>query len=109
MEEEYIDVNPVTADVESAAIANMTPFEQIKYAAKKFGAEIKDPKKNCKHCHGRGYTGARTTGEPIACRCIYPDMNAATKHAYDNRQQVPRNRKERRLALKSITAKSVRG
>jgi len=28
------------------------------------------PKKNCKHCYGRGYEGIdRDTGERVICRC----------------------------------------
>lgn len=101
-EEEYSEIDPVVAEVETAAMENMGPLEQIRYAAKKFNVDMRDPNPNCNHCHGRGYTGTRTSGEPIACRCIYPVMNAATKHAYENRNQTPRNRKEKRYAMKQM-------
>jgi len=105
MQEEYAEVPQSTAEVEAeaSAIANMEPLEQIRYAAKKFGSDIKDPDKNCNYCYGRGYTGKRKSGEPIACKCIYPEMNEATKFAYDQRQQVPRNRRERRYMLKNVS------
>jgi hypothetical protein len=29
------------------------------------------PKKNCRHCHGRGYVGKNVnTGEPVPCYCV---------------------------------------
>jgi ferredoxin-thioredoxin reductase catalytic subunit len=83
--------------VDEAAGVVKTPYEMIQEAATLFGVEVKQPKKNCKHCFGRGYTGLNAKDKsPIACTCIYPDMNAETKVAWQNRDFIPRNRKEKR-------------
>lgn len=105
--EEYVNIE--ATDVESVAVNSLEPLEQIRYAAKKFGVEIKDPNPNCRSCHGRGYTGKRKTGEPVACHCIQPEMNEATEFAYDNRQFVPRNRRERRYAMKMMKRQLKKG
>lgn len=79
-------------------------FEQIKKTMDKFGVQVKDPNNNCKHCHGRGYTGKKAdSGEPIPCSCIMPDMNFATEQAYDNRSALPTNRQQRRRMMKAMT------
>ena len=57
--------------------------------------QIKDPKKNCKRCYGRGWTGKHAgSGEPIPCTCILPaetfDKTGRIQYA------VGRNRAERR-------------
>ena len=103
-QDEYNNIE--VTDIESVAIQSMDPLEQIKHAAEKFDVKLNDPNPNCRHCYGRGYTGKRKTGEPIACVCIQPKMNEATKFAYENRQMVARNRKERRFASKQFKKNS---
>ncbi len=79
-------------------------FEQIKKTMKKFDVDVKDPKKSCNKCYGRGYTGKKAgSGEPIPCSCIMPDMNFSTEQAYENRSQMPTNREQRRTMMKQMT------
>ena len=70
------------------------PFEVIKLAAKELSIPLKDPKPNCKHCHGRGWIGRRLSGDPIPCPCIFQ------KEQFDrdlgNVSRIPKNRAERR-------------
>jgi hypothetical protein len=81
-------------------------FEQIKKTMDKFGVQVKDPKQSCNKCYGRGYTGKKKgSGEPIPCSCIMPDMNFSTEQAYENRSQLPQNRRERRAMLRMMTKK----
>lgn len=98
---EYMSIAPEPAKINNP---NATPFENIKAAAAAFGIDVKDPNPKCKHCFGRGYTGINVAHnrEPIPCKCIMPEMNAATEKAYEDRQWVPRNRKERRYAQKMM-------
>ena len=72
------------------------PMLIMKLAAEGMGFELKDPKPNCKKCHGRGYLGRKAdTGEPIPCTCIFPKDKPMS--------YVPvmgaRNRKERRHGI----------
>jgi hypothetical protein len=32
--------------------------------------ELAQPKKNCKHCYGRGYIGLNANDEKIMCKCL---------------------------------------
>ena len=61
---------------------DLSPFEKIQVVAKKNKVKINDPKKNCKHCYGRGYIGFDINKEnyPVPCTCIYPS---------ETRQQKP--------------------
>lgn len=78
-------------------LMNLDPLEVIQAAAQGIGLVLNDPKPNCKHCHGRGWTGRNAeTKEPIPCSCIFPK--------YDSQRpqepiMLPLNRKQRR-ALK---------
>jgi hypothetical protein len=106
-EEEYTSINSEEAAAEEMKkISEMAPFDQIRYAADKFGVVLRDPKPSCRKCYGRGYIGIRynpiteKNEEPIACACVHPVMTEARKHEYDNRGFLPKNRRERRLAEK---------
>ena len=95
-------VNEVGAEMPQS----LSPWEMIEAAAAQFDIPIKDPNPKCKKCYGRGYTAMRGN-EPIACTCVHPEMNEATKAAYEDRQWIPRNRKERRAAEK-LSRKNVK-
>ena len=88
-----------TDEAKAADIRNMDPLEAIKVAAEGIGLVLNDPKPNCKHCHGLGYVGRYAeTGEPIACRCLFPK--------YESEREVgdmilPQNRAQRRAAKKA--------
>jgi len=63
---------------------NLSPFEIIKAIAKENGTEIKDPAKNCSHCHERGFEGVDTiTKMPIPCRCLFRGRNDEGDALYD--------------------------
>jgi hypothetical protein len=100
--EEYGEVKneevELTSEQEETVLEGLSPLERIQHAAKKFNVPIREPKKSCKHCHGRGYTGFKSgpKKEPVPCKCIYPKMNAMTELAFENRNQYAINRKQRR-------------
>jgi hypothetical protein len=78
-------------------IRSMDPWQVIKEAANAAGIPIKNPKSNCKHCHGRGYVGRYAdSGEPIACRCIFEQEKTDRDTTIDPQYIRPRNRAERR-------------
>jgi len=67
---------------------DLTPFEMIKAIAQQTNTIIRNPKKDCKKCYGRGYSGIESkTRMPIPCNCIYPPRPESTKEnekAYDS-------------------------
>ena len=78
-------------------IRSRDPWEVIKEAAEAAGIAIKNPKSNCKHCHGRGYIGRYAdTGEPIVCKCIFEKEDTDRDTYIDPQYIRPRNRAERR-------------
>ena len=78
-------------------IRSMDPWQVIKEAANAAGIPIKNPKPNCKHCHGRGYVGRYAdSGEPIACRCIFEQEKTDRDTTIEPQYIRPRNRAERR-------------
>jgi hypothetical protein len=59
---------------------DMAPFDIIKTVAQQNGLSIPSPKKNCKHCHGRGYEGKDSkTQMPIPCRCLFREREDSDK------------------------------
>jgi len=67
--DEFID----TKSGEIVKQENINPMDVIRKIAEKIGTKIQDPKKNCKHCFGRGYIGRDAkTKAPVPCNCIYP-------------------------------------
>jgi hypothetical protein len=55
-------------------------LEIIKAMAKKTGTEISDPKKDCRHCNGRGYEYLDAkTHAPIPCVCLYRNRKQGQK------------------------------
>lgn len=70
----------------------LSPWEIIVKSAEEICMPIKQPKKNCKRCHGRGYRGMNSaTGYPIPCQCILVKEDIDTSF-YEKRT----NRAERR-------------
>jgi len=69
---------------------NISPFEIIKAIADQTNTKIKEPRKGCKHCYGRGYTSKDAKTEmPIPCSCIYPTKTPSEKAAdsmYDDKR-----------------------
>jgi len=67
LEESFIDDS---GEVQSKK--DLTPFQIIKEIGRQNGYEVKDPKKSCKKCYGRGYTGIeKDTRIPLPCSCIF--------------------------------------
>lgn len=72
-------------------------MKSIILAASELNVDLKKPNPRCKSCYGRGWTGKKTSGEPIPCQCIF------RKEIYQRDIGVPmraRNRAERREQLK---------
>ncbi|HON83257.1 MAG TPA: hypothetical protein PLI22_03860 [Caldisericia bacterium] len=71
-------------------IKNMDPWNVIVAGAAVLNLKINDPKKDCKHCYGRGYIGFQKNRQPIPCNCIFnkedlkdvPVINHATKRKF---------------------------
>lgn len=99
----------VALDADSGTIIDETklsPFERIKLTTRKLGKEINDPNKNCKHCHGRGYTYLDLDGTPTPCKCLFKDWYAQNS-AYKNVQMPSYNRAYRRAAEKHQKSKKA--
>ena len=72
-----IDKQTAYVDEEKGEVvdrADLTPWEMIESLAKQMGTNLKEPKKSCKSCYGRGYIGIHVdTNTPIPCLCIFDD------------------------------------
>lgn len=69
----------------------------IRNSAKAQGIRLKAPNKNCKKCHGRGWTALNSvTGDPIVCRCIFYPEDLEIREEIPEADRKPRNRAERR-------------
>lgn len=44
---------------------DLTHYEKIKMASQSHGVTVKEPKKDCKSCYGRGYISTRTVSTPV--------------------------------------------
>ena len=65
-------------------------FQKIKLIAQQMGYDINDPKKDCRKCWGRGYTGLKKdTKEPVLCSCIFKPEDRK------NMQQAPNQKMSR--------------
>lgn len=68
-------------------IKKLKPYDVMVAAAKSLGIELNKPKKDCRKCYGRGYTGFSLNGQPVPCSCVFkkedyndvPLMNHAGK------------------------------
>ncbi|MFA5484929.1 MAG: hypothetical protein WC260_01645 [Candidatus Pacearchaeota archaeon] len=101
---------------------NLSPFDVIKTVAEQTGVEIRDPRKSCKSCYGRGYIGRDSfTKQPIPCTCINIPKTTNEKESENftwrqmnygnklNRQQRRREEKYRKkLYKKLLNNKSIR-
>jgi hypothetical protein len=69
---------------------DISPFEIIKAIAEQTNTKIKEPRKGCYYCHGRGYMGKDLkTQMPIPCNCIYPTKTPSEKASdsmYDDKR-----------------------
>lgn len=93
-------VDPVTG--EQLDPDNLGPFEKIKFIANQLGQTIDSPEKNCKHCHGRGYTSVDAkTQLPVACSCIYKTYRK-TNPSWQNEVRPLPNRKMKRQHQKQM-------
>jgi len=74
-EEKVVFVEPESGTVKN--YEELSPWDKIVESAKRYSVTISNPKKNCKKCFGRGYTGIALDGNnkvPIACKCIYQNL-----------------------------------
>jgi len=107
--------------------SNLTPWEMIQSLSREMGANLKDPKKGCRSCHGRGYIGIHAdTHTPIPCLCLFDEeakkkqkemmaqlgfMNRRTKRHLHSvmtkerqlwvKKQAIKDNKERQLSIKT--------
>ncbi len=96
-------LNPTTGEMVERS--QLPPLEQIKIVAKSTGTIINDPKKGCKKCHGRGYTGTKLDGSPVACECLYEEFFKTNKEAAEEqmRKNYPAmNRQAKRRYQKQL-------
>lgn len=62
-----------------------TVFDVMKLQADAMGFMIRDPKKNCNKCYGRGYVSMDSkTKQPIPCKCIFPPLTHEEKLKNDD-------------------------
>ncbi|MFW6219547.1 MAG: hypothetical protein ACOC33_01635 [bacterium] len=102
---------------------DITPFDVIKNVAQQAGIKIREPKKSCKDCYGRGYIGRDTfTKQPIPCTCINIPMTPREKESqnftmqqinYGNKLNRAQRRREdkyrKKLYKKLLNNKNIRG
>lgn len=85
-------------DVDFEALAQIPPMEIFRAMAQERGIELREPKKNCPHCHGTGCRGRKAgTHEPIPCHCIIPVTN---QNGGQMQYSYNMNRAQRRAAAK---------
>lgn len=107
-------VNTASGEVTTPEQKPMTPWDLIVQTAKAMNVEIRDPKKNCKNCFGRGWTGIDvTTKNPVVCQCIFPTKTPAEKQkeyqseGYQKVAMAGMSREQRRRFAK-INKKALR-
>ena len=95
-------VNPETG--EHLDPNNLTPWEKIKFISIQIGQTIDEPKKDCKHCYGRGYTSLNLDdNSPVPCSCIYRTYRASNPSWYQIQSQtMKQNRKQKKAYQKQI-------
>lgn len=97
---EYLDQN----SKEIIDKKSLNPYQIIKVIAQKNEINIKEPKKNCRRCNGRGWIGrSATTGEPFACSCIFPDTEKQKQ--YLQGLNITTNRAQRRFYQNQLKKK----
>lgn len=101
--EEFLD----TTKTQIVDKKDLTDWDVIKALAKQLGTQIREPRKGCKKCYGRGWTARDSaTKSPIPCNCIYPPRSPdekAKEDMYDsNRLAAKPNRATRRNWHKNI-------
>ncbi len=81
----------------------LSHWERLKLAAQKANIPIKEPKEDCRHCYGRGYTGFDKE-IPIACKCIFSkeDLEANKGQMFLNRSRIRRIEKIKHLDHKEV-------
>ena len=100
-EEIYVDEKDGSIKLDD----DLSPFEKIQVIAKRNGVKVNEPKKNCKHCYGRGYTGFDIKQEnyPVPCLCIFPaetrekQPNFASNYKSKRRMMLMQKRFTRRI------------
>lgn len=71
-------IDPSTGQIKE--MAELTPWDYIKGMATSMNIDIRNPKKGCTKCYGRGWTSkVAATGQPIPCHCIYPVLTPEQK------------------------------
>ena len=84
----------------------LTPWDVIVDMAKVMNIPINQPKKGCKKCYGRGWTGRDVkTKHPVPCNCIFTTRTPAEKSQDEVSGQrmslANMNRKQRRYLEKA--------
>lgn len=85
-------------DIDFEALAKIPPMEIFRAMAQERGITLREPKRNCPHCHGTGCRGRKAgTLEPIPCHCIIPVHN---ENGGDMQYSYNMNRAQRRAQAK---------
>lgn len=85
-------------DIDFEALAKIPPMEIFRAMAQERGITLREPKRNCPHCHGTGCRGRKSgTLEPIPCHCIIPVHN---ENGGDMQYSYNMNRAQRRAQAK---------
>jgi len=100
-----LGINEVLIDKNKQEVVDpskLSPWELIKLAAAKFKIELKEPRKGCKHCYGRGYIGFRPDSpQPIPCNCVF-DREKIQQSAGQNKLNRQQSRKLARKMAKRV-------
>ena len=105
VKDETVLLNPTTG--ETIDVKTLPPLERMKFVSNREGKTLNDPDKNCKHCHGRGYTSIDAQdGVPTPCKCLFKDFYEANPY-YKNVEMPSYNRKYRRAMERQKKRKPV--
>lgn len=97
-EEIKVEEKKETLEVDFEALRKVDPMIIFQMMAKERGITLREPKKNCPHCHGTGCRGRKvSTGEPLPCNCILPVID---QYGYQAQYSYSMNRAQRRAAAK---------
>ena len=82
------EVDAIIASGGKKSLADNQYFRSIAIYSIGVEIEMKHPVNNCKHCHGRGYTGIhKDTKAPQPCNCAFiSDMGDANQFMQPNRK-----------------------
>jgi hypothetical protein len=92
-------------------LKNLPEIDIMKSSAQTIGVTLKDPKKDCRKCYGRGFIGKDAkTGQPIACTCVFDkkDLKESGDGGYMNHAAKRYMKLNIRRKVRKMNSKQLR-